>query len=159
MSEVWGRNRPSRTIGSIVSTARDLRPTSPHVPVLINSIDVQKVLRLTGENALTELTDYLVAEIDVLANAGSTLGMLAANTPHIVFDDVRQRSPIPLVSIVEATCQAARERGLGRLGLFGTRFTMEGRFYPECFRRRELMWSNREMMNRCSFTRSTWASC
>ena len=133
---VVGGMGPESTIAyyrSLIAAARDLRPTSPHVPVLINSIDVQKVLRLTGENGLAALTDYLLGEIDVLAKAGATLGMLAANTPHIVFDDVRQRSPIPLVSIVEATCEAARERGLKRLGIFGTRFTMQGRFYPDVF--------------------------
>jgi aspartate racemase len=61
------------------------------------------------------------------------LGLFAANTPHIVFDDVRRRAPIPMVSIVEATRDAAHERELTRLGLFGTKFTMQGRFYPEVF--------------------------
>jgi aspartate racemase len=127
---------PESTIAyyrSIIAVASALRPAAPHVPVLINSIDVQKVLRLVGENALAELTEYLLAEVDVLAKAGASLGMLAANTPHIVFDDVRQRSPIPLVSIVEAAKDAARERGLTRLALFGTKFTMQGRFYPDVF--------------------------
>jgi len=63
------------------------------VPVLINSIDVRRVLRLVEDNALATLTDYLVAEIEVLARGGAALGLLAANTPHIVFDDVRRRSP------------------------------------------------------------------
>ena len=133
---VVGGMGPESTIAyyrAITAVGRELRPTAPHVPVLINSIDVQKVLGLTGENGLAALTDYLLGEIDVLAKAGATLGMLAANTPHIVFNDVRQQSPIPLVSIVEATCEAARERGLNRLGIFGTRFTMQGRFYPEVF--------------------------
>ena len=102
-------------------------------PVLINSIDVRTVLRLVEENALAALRDYLVAEIGILARADISLALIAANTPHIVFDEVRQRSPIPLVSIVEATRDAARARGLTRLGLFGTRFTMQGHFYPEVF--------------------------
>ncbi len=117
----------------IITAARDAHPASPHAPVLINSIDVRRVLRLVEENSLAALADYLVAEIEVLAKGGATLGLLAANTPHIVFEDVRQRSPIPLVSIVEATRDAARARGLKRLGLFGTRFTMQGRFYPDVF--------------------------
>ncbi|HLQ52226.1 MAG TPA: amino acid racemase, partial [Terriglobales bacterium] len=58
---------------------------------------------------------------------------LAANTAHIVFDEVCRQSPIPLISIVQATCDAAKIRGLKKLGLFGTRFTMQGRFYPEVF--------------------------
>jgi aspartate racemase len=133
---VVGGMGPESTIAyyrAIIAAARDLRPSSPHLSVLINSIDVQKVLRLVGENSLATLTDYLVAEIERLAKGGATLGLLAANTPHIVFDDVRQRSPIPLVSIVEATRDAAHERGLTRLGLLGTKFTMQGRFYPDVF--------------------------
>jgi hypothetical protein len=42
----------------------------------------------------------------------------------------RQRSPIPLVSIVEAAADAASAQGLKRLGILGTRFTMSARFYP-----------------------------
>ena len=56
---------------------------------------------------------------------------MTANTPHLVFDEVASRSPVPLLSIVE-TCAAAAERlGLARLALLGTRFTMEASFYPE----------------------------
>ena len=70
-----------------------------------------------------------------LARAGADFGVIAANTPHIVFDDVQRRSPIPLVSIVEATCNEANKRGIGRAGLLGTRFTMQASFYPEVFSR------------------------
>ena len=70
-----------------------------------------------------------------LHNAGADFGFLAANSPHIVFDDIARRSPIPLVSIVEATCAEAKARGFKKLGLFGTRFTMHGRFYPDVFTR------------------------
>lgn len=70
---VVGGMGPESTIAyyrSIIAVASALRPAAPHVPVLINSIDVQRVLRLVGENALAELADYLLAEIDVLAKAG-----------------------------------------------------------------------------------------
>jgi aspartate racemase len=49
------------------------------------------------------VTDRFVAEIQKLAAAGAECGLLAANTPHIVFDEIHRRSPITLVSIVEAT--------------------------------------------------------
>lgn len=60
---------------------------------------------------------------------------MAANTPHIIFDDLQRQSPIPLISIVESVCEAAKALQLKRAGLFGTRFTMQGRFYPEVFSR------------------------
>ncbi len=74
-------------------------------------------------------------EIGKLARAGANFGLISANTPHIVFDEVASKSPIPLISIVEATCAAAKARKLKRLGLFGTRFTMQGTFYPKVFSR------------------------
>jgi aspartate racemase len=66
-----------------------------------------------------------------LAGAGADFAAMTANTPHIVFDEIAARSPIPLVSIVEECADEARRRGLRRLGLLGTRFTMEATFYPE----------------------------
>jgi len=119
---------------SILAAGREgLAGAAP--PVIINSIDVQTVLQLAETNPIPGLRDYLLSEIGILARAGASLALIAANTPHIVFDEVRQRSPIELVSIVEATRDAARDRGLTRLGLFGTKFTMQGRFYPDVFSR------------------------
>jgi aspartate racemase len=90
---------------------------------------------LVEANELASLTQYLLEEIKRLARAGAEFGFMASNTPHIVFDSVRRQSPIPLISIVEATCQAAQGQGLKRLALFGTRFTMQGEFYPQVFSR------------------------
>jgi aspartate racemase len=71
----------------------------------------------------------------MLARAGADFGILASNRPHIVFDALHERSSLPLLSIVTVTCDAARAAGYGRLGLFGTRFTMQGRFYADVFAR------------------------
>jgi aspartate racemase len=103
--------------------------------ILINSIDVNRLLALAATD-LNGLTGYLLAELERMADAGASLGLLAANTPHVVFDDLARASPIPLVSIVEATCEEAVRRGLRRLGLLGTRFTMSGRFYPHVLSQR-----------------------
>ena len=119
----------------IVAEYRERRPDGSYPPVFINSIDMQKMLGLIADNKLAAVTDYLVGEMEKLARAGAGWGLLAANTPHIVFDEIRRRSPIPLVSIVEAACEAGKEMKLTRLGLFGTRFTMQGRFYPDVFSR------------------------
>ena len=99
--------------------------------IIINSIDNKKVLDLVGANKLDELIGYLAAEVEKLARAGATFALLAANTPHLVFDSVAQQSSIPLLSIVAATCEAAKIRGLTRLGLLGTRFTMQSSFYRD----------------------------
>jgi aspartate racemase len=99
--------------------------------IIINSIDMKKLLGLVEANELDELTGYLTAEVEKLARGGATFALLAANTPHLVFDAVAQRSPIPLISIVEATCAATKAAGLKRLGLLGTRFTTQSSFYSD----------------------------
>jgi len=118
-----------------VSIYREHRPEGGYPPLLINSIDLAKALKLVSSNDLAGLAAYLLEEIHRLARAGATHGLLASNTPHIVFDEIEAASPIPLISIVETTCRAAVERKLKRVGLFGTRFTMQGGFYQKVLAR------------------------
>jgi aspartate racemase len=118
---------------SMIAVYRQESPDGSSPSIVINSIDMRKAVAMFEANDLSGVADYLVAEVGRLAGAGADFGLLSANTPHIVFDEVQRRSPIPLISIVQATCDAAKARGLKRLGLFGTRFTMQGRFYPELF--------------------------
>jgi aspartate racemase len=106
--------------------------------IIINSIDIKKLLGFVEAGELDELTGYLTAEVEKLARGGVTFALLAANTPHLVFDAVAQRSPVPLISIVEVTCAAAKAAGLERLGLLGTRFTMQSSFYADVFSEQQI---------------------
>ena len=117
---------------TIVALYRERHPDGSYPPILIDSIDMTRMLALVASDP-AGLTDYLLGHVHNLAQGGAGVGLLASNTPHVVFDDLRARSPIPLVSIVESACAAAQSLGLTRLGLFGTRFTMQGRFYPQVF--------------------------
>jgi aspartate racemase len=119
----------------LLATHHELRPGDGAPAIIITSLDVKRGLAMVAANKLGELTEYLLVELGRLARAGAECGLLSANTPHIVFDEVQQRSPFPLVSIVEATCAEAKRQKLKNLGLFGTRFTMQGRFYPDVFTR------------------------
>lgn len=119
----------------IVAAYREQKQDGSYPPIFINSINLKMMLDLIAADHLGEVTQYLLDEIRKLARAGADLALLASNTPHIVFDDLQRQSPIPLVSIVEAACEATQALGLGKVGLFGTRFTMEGRFYPKVFSR------------------------
>lgn len=142
----------------IVSAYQKETRDGSYPPVLINSIDMKRMLDLIGSGRLEEVTEYLACEVRRLALAGADFGLLAAGTPHVVFDEVSERSPIPLISIVEAACAEAHALGLKRLGLFGTRFTMEGRFYPEVCRRHGVELVAPSEDERRTYTISTWAS-
>ena len=133
---------------------RRQRPDGSSPSILLNSVDVQTLLAMMEKDDLPAVIEYLVPEIQRLAAAGADFGLIAANTPHIVFDELQQRSPIPLLSIVEAACAEAKARGIGKVGLLGTRFTMQARFYPDVFSRRELHWSRRSQTSNPTFTTS-----
>ena len=119
----------------MIAAYRDRKRDGSYPSILINSIDMKTMLDLIGADNLSGVTNYLVGEVGKLARAGATFALLASNTPHIVFDAIRQEASIPMLSIVEATCSEVQRLGLKRVGLFGTRFTMQGRFYEEIFSR------------------------
>ncbi|PYJ20493.1 MAG: aspartate racemase [Verrucomicrobia bacterium] len=102
---------------------------------VITSVNLRKGLDFMAANDLAGMAAYLLEGIGKLARAGADFGLISANTPHIVFEDVASKSPIPLISIVEATCACAKARKLKRLALFGTRYTMQGKFYVNLFSR------------------------
>ncbi len=119
----------------IIAAYREQNGAGNYPAIIVNSIDLTKFLGMVAMNQTQTVTDYLVLEVNKLAQAGVDFGAFASNTPHLVFDEIRARSPIPLVSIVEATSEKARELEMRRVGLFGTRFTMQAHFYPEVFAR------------------------
>ena len=121
----------------LIATYRDRRPDGSAPPLILNSIDLHKMLApiIAGPGHYHETIDYLIAEIRKLERASAEYAIIAANTPHIVFDQIAARAAIPLISIVDAACAEVRRRGMKQVALFGTRFTMQGRFYPEVFER------------------------
>jgi aspartate racemase len=122
----------------IIDTYRERVGDGSYPQLIINSVNMRRVVDLISAGAFAEVADFLAGEVRKLAMAGADFAALSANTPHVVFDEIERASPLPLISIVEATCDEAQALGLKRLGLFGTRFTMQGRFYPEAFSRRGL---------------------
>jgi aspartate racemase len=107
-------------------------------PVIINSVDLQRMIAWMGANELDKVTEYLVGQFEILEKAGVDFAALTANTPHIVFDEIKSRVNLPLISIVEAACERAQTSGFKSVGLFGTRYTMQAPFYPKVFSRTDI---------------------
>jgi aspartate racemase len=139
---IIGGTGPESTIDyyrSLIATYQARVPDGSYPRIVINSVDNQKLLALVGANELASLVEYFLEELRRLERAGADFALLACNTGHIVFDELERSSPLPLLSIVEATRAAAKSAGLRRLGLFGTRFTMRGDFYPRVFEKAGLV--------------------
>lgn len=107
--------------------------------IIINSINMTEMLDFIKNNNADGLVNFLLAEIYKLSNADADFGLLASNTPHIVFDELRKKSPIPLLSIVELTCRKVKECGMKKVGLFGTKSTMQNTFYQDTFAKENIV--------------------
>ena len=122
----------------IISSYLDREKNGNYPQIIINSINMKKMLDLISANRMIEVSEYLAAEVNKLAAAGADFVLLASNTPHIVFNEIQQASSLPMISIVEATCEKVKELGIQRVGLFGTKFTMRDRFYDKVFTKQDI---------------------
>jgi aspartate racemase len=120
----------------IIALYRERTRDGSYPRFIIISVDLKKGLDFMEAGDLAGMAAYLLEGIGKLTDAGADFALISANTPHVVFDEVASKSPIPLISIVEATCEAANALGLKRLALFGTRYTMQATFYLKVFLRK-----------------------
>jgi aspartate racemase len=111
---------------------REDRSSAPSI--VIDSLDARRALALAASDRAA-FAEYLFASLRRLGGAGVDFAVLSANTAHAVFDELAARTHLPLVSIVETCAAEAQRLRLRRVGLLGTRFTMDERFYPDVFGR------------------------
>lgn len=108
-----------------------------HAPeIIIYSANLAELLGILEAKDLEALAEWLLFRLAALYRAGAEFAVIASNTPHVVFDEVARRSPLPMLSIVEATCREAERLGLKRPGLMGTQFTMAADFFFKPFHAR-----------------------
>jgi aspartate racemase len=117
----------------IISAFKTSHGNLEYPEIIIYSLNLSEILPLVDDRNWSGLSEILLKKLNALHCAGAEFGAIASNTPHIIFNDLQSRSPIPLVSIVEATCARAQRMGLKRVGLMGTKFTMESDSYQKVF--------------------------
>ena len=105
----------------------------------IESVSVFDVLGFCARNDYEGLTAYVSNAIENLVKSGAEIVAITGNTPHIVFEQLQKRSPVTIISIVEATRNQALQQGRKRLGLLGTGATMRADFFKEPFRRSDIV--------------------
>src|ERR1041384_1510349 len=86
---------------SIVAEYQRRKPDGSAPKILLNSVDNKAMLAFVIAHDPPGLFDYLLGEISRLAAGGADFAIIGANTPHMVFDAIAARTPIPLLSIVE----------------------------------------------------------
>ena len=99
--------------------------------ILIYSVTFQRFIDWMHTGDWDALAEATAAGLRALSAAGAEIGLIATNTFHKVFEDVAAAVPIPLVSILDVVADHLTDFGCRRAALLGTRFTMDGSFYPD----------------------------
>lgn len=98
-------------------------------PLVIDSMDMYAMTDLFSKGDNEGVVSLLLSSVENLKSAGATVAAMASNTPHIVFDALVERSPLPLISIVDETCKYIAKSGYKRALILGTAFTMKSGLY------------------------------
>ena len=93
------------------------------------SVDFAEIEILQHQGKWTEAGRVLIETAKDLENGGADFIVLCTNTMHKVADDIQANVNIPLLHIADATAQMVKDAGIQKIGLMGTRFTMEEEFY------------------------------
>jgi len=99
--------------------------------VLIYSVTFQEFMDWGRSDRWDLAAAKMVEAFQALLRAGADFGLMTANTPHIVFDEVARGTSLPLVSIVDTTVRTVLQAGIRTVGLLGTETTMSASFYPD----------------------------
>ena len=101
-----------------------------HYPeIIIYSIDMTEMLLNIENDNWDKVIAQLSHALEKLAIAGADFAAIASNTPHLMFDEIKERSPLPLISIVDETCRFIRDAQYQRVLTIGTLFTMKSGLY------------------------------
>lgn len=122
----------------IINAFKNEKGDLDYPEIIIYSVNMAYFIGLMREKKYELATAYISKKIEGLKQAGADFAVLSANTPHQLFDQLRERSGIPLISIVEVTCNEAKSKGLKKAGLFGTGLTMAASFIPDVFSKQNI---------------------
>ncbi|MFD1739023.1 aspartate/glutamate racemase family protein [Bacillus salitolerans] len=98
---------------------------------LVYSFDFEEIAKLQREGEWELATEKMVAAAKVLENGGADLIIICTNTMHLMANEVQRAINVPLIHIVDCVVEDIKEKKLTKVGLLGTRFTMEQPFYKE----------------------------
>ena len=119
----------------LITGYQKLKTDGSYPQIVIDSIDMKGMLDLVAEREWESLVNLLVEALNNLHAAGASFAVIASNTPHVIFDRVKDLSPIPVLSIVEEARLKAGELKLKKVGLLGMIFTMKEPFYKSNFQK------------------------
>lgn len=99
--------------------------------ILMYSFDFAEIEKLQHDNKWDKAIKLMVNAAKRLEKANADFILICTNTMHKMAEDVTKNINIPLLHIVDATAEKAKEKDIDKIGLLGTKFTMEQDFYKD----------------------------
>lgn len=103
--------------------------------IILYSVNFGDIKRLTLQDDWPAITAMVTDIAQKLQQAGADCILVGANTMHRIAPAIQEAVDIPLIHVAEETAKAIQKKGLQKVGLLGTKFTMELSFYPEALAR------------------------
>lgn len=113
----------------INQTTREILGGLHSAQSIMYSVEFAEIEELQHQNRWQETSQILIGAAQNLEKAGADFIIICTNTMHKVYDDVQNNLQIPMLHIADATAEEIQARGITKIGLLGTRFTMEEDFY------------------------------
>ncbi|MFL6561043.1 MAG: aspartate/glutamate racemase family protein, partial [Bacillus sp. (in: firmicutes)] len=98
---------------------------------LLHSFDFQEMVDLQHKGDWDQATNQMIHAAKTLENGGADMIVICTNTMHKMAPEVKNEVKIPLLHIVDAVAGKINEQSMTKVGLLGTKFTMEQPFYKE----------------------------
>lgn len=124
--------------------------------IAMQSLNLQQLIELFEVNDWDGVAAILLESLRRLKSAGADFAAILANTPHNAYDRIRDASPLPIITIMDATCDALVRDERRRVVLLGTKATMEYGFFQSQFRQAGIETLVPEQSHRQELDRIIW---
>ena len=134
---------PASTIDyyrEIIENYRKVKGDDNYPEIVIDSINMGKLVTEIEANNLNSVANQLLNSISNLEKAGANFAAIASNSPHIAWDLIKDKTPIPIISIIDAVCDYIAHQNYYKVLIFATKFTMKNGLYSNALTNRNIDW-------------------
>lgn len=134
---------PASTIDyyrDIIENYRKVNGDDIYPEIVIDSVNMGELIKGIETQNFNAVARQILNSISNLVKAGASFAVIASNTPHIVWDLIKDKTSIPLISIVDATCDYIVQQSYSKVLIFATKYTMKNGLYSKAFTKRNIDW-------------------
>lgn len=124
----------------IVEIYRKANGDDNYPEIVIDSINMGELVKGIETHNYNNVADQLLNSISNLGRAGASFAAIASNSPHIVWDLIKDKACIPIISIIDATCDFIERSNYKKVLIFATKFTMKNGLYSTALTKKNIDW-------------------